>query len=1143
MITIRHVQFDFQMENQSFAQTLYGRWDDFCRASFEKVLDDVLSRYDQDETCIRLETLDLDLGTLSEEDFYDQFPRRLARRLDEIFSAYLADKEAHPAGIQVFPIKKTYLERFSFYLLHGYLSWEEERPEGTLTDFLNRIIEEEPRQLLDFLYREGSKLAVRTRLVLQFSDPQLDSLVALTVPSDSRFVQKFVRFLIESHKRMERPDIRANDYRQVVWGVVWAYLLAESKGYYSRKQFVQHTLWQLAARYNLTYLQLLDLLTSGLNEFISVRAVVPELVTLLADIRREEWLRFSEEKIQSERLALQQLIGLLSVPESCRRLLRNQPETVICGWVEKIVPQESSFIIGYARALDQEKERGLLEGKGADDFRFIKWEFIFQVFLVDMRDSFNRTAFVYSVLKQLAAHYNIRVGELLSFLYIGLVCGKAYVDPRLRELMTALFLEAADRGDTFSVRRFPSPLTQTLAHSDLCRRFLHPLSEEKIYKLVDQVIPAESAFIVNYARVLDKGKEQNALAGKAGGEFRIVKWEFIFLLLLRAPLSYFSRKQFVRSVLQQIAAHYNLRVAELIRFFSESLRASDSLFSSEVGGVWMRLFEEMEEESPESLLTLEARKEGQVACLDAFLTGSREVDPAVPLEEFVRDMAGREPSLLTEAICRLRRVSVSVFAASPSAHPASERIWAFLLQFVIRQFGLNFPRQYLLVKSLEAVEAGGLPGHAETLRWLLYFCINRQAEDFQRVLESWLETRVAPAALTAGEAGEKTGIGSRPAIPAKTPSNPNPNPNPEPEPPTGVNRKNRPGFFVPDVPDAPGPGKTEPQSGGRRLPENERGGQPAAQTATPPMPMETGTLPPAPVSSPLASDSFPPLSYRWLQQHAPAVSRTVIEELLLLGKHAGVEIDASAWLSFLVSLTAKPYAYYSAQGLLETAWEKLHRIVSPEEMEKLLGMIGAHPERWPGLAGVLLASDREKASGRPDRPGRSEEAIPEHVYIRNAGLVLFAPYFPRLFSVLHLLDAAGQLTEAGNQVKAIFCMQYLATAEKEIPEYELFLNKLLSGYPADESFSPFFDFEESEKQILLSLLNSVKHNWNQMKNTSIEGFRNSFLLREGVLEEKEDRWVLTVESRAYDLLLDTLPWSYSPVKFSWMSKPVYVKWR
>ena len=42
---------------------------------------------------------------------------------------------------------------------------------------------------------------------------------------------------------------------------------------------------------------------------------------------------------------------------------------------------------------------------------------------------------------------------------------------------------------------------------------------------------------------------------------------------------------------------------------------------------------------------------------------------------------------------------------------------------------------------------------------------------------------------------------------------------------------------------------------------------------------------------------------------------------------------------------------------------------------------------------------------------------------------------------------------------------------------------------------------------------------------------------------KGDAWHLLVEPRAFDMLLDQLPWSFSMIKHPWMDRVVYVDWR
>ena len=68
-------------------------------------------------------------------------------------------------------------------------------------------------------------------------------------------------------------------------------------------------------------------------------------------------------------------------------------------------------------------------------------------------------------------------------------------------------------------------------------------------------------------------------------------------------------------------------------------------------------------------------------------------------------------------------------------------------------------------------------------------------------------------------------------------------------------------------------------------------------------------------------------------------------------------------------------------------------------------------------------------------------------------------------------------------------------------------------------------------------------NWKSVGQTSVAGFRESFLQRRGRLTRKDDAWQLKVEQRAFDMLLDSIPWGFAAIKHPWMERVVYVKWR
>src|SRR5690606_2792327 len=66
-------------------------------------------------------------------------------------------------------------------------------------------------------------------------------------------------------------------------------------------------------------------------------------------------------------------------------------------------------------------------------------------------------------------------------------------------------------------------------------------------------------------------------------------------------------------------------------------------------------------------------------------------------------------------------------------------------------------------------------------------------------------------------------------------------------------------------------------------------------------------------------------------------------------------------------------------------------------------------------------------------------------FIYNAGLILLAPFLPRLFNRLELTEK-GKFKDREAKVKALFLMQYAVFGTTDFPEHELQLNKLLVGF-------------------------------------------------------------------------------------------------
>ena len=172
------------------------------------------------------------------------------------------------------------------------------------------------------------------------------------------------------------------------------------------------------------------------------------------------------------------------------------------------------------------------------------------------------------------------------------------------------------------------------------------------------------------------------------------------------------------------------------------------------------------------------------------------------------------------------------------------------------------------------------------------------------------------------------------------------------------------------------------------------------------------------------------------------------------------------------------------------------------------------------------------------------EQEPEIIWVGNAGLCLLAPWFVRLFAMLGYLDEERKaFKDTASKVRAVFLLQYLSCGqERDWREPELAFSRLLTALPGNVPLPKRLALSKEERQTADGMVTGVKANWPKMDGTSVEGFRRSFLLRGGTLEQEEGRWLLTVEEKAYDILLETIPWGFRQVRLPWLKKYVQVKW-
>ncbi|HET6991708.1 MAG TPA: contractile injection system tape measure protein, partial [Bacteroidia bacterium] len=163
------------------------------------------------------------------------------------------------------------------------------------------------------------------------------------------------------------------------------------------------------------------------------------------------------------------------------------------------------------------------------------------------------------------------------------------------------------------------------------------------------------------------------------------------------------------------------------------------------------------------------------------------------------------------------------------------------------------------------------------------------------------------------------------------------------------------------------------------------------------------------------------------------------------------------------------------------------------------------------------------------------------IAVKNAGIVLLNNYIMRLFERLEIIQNRKFVNKEA-QLDAVHYLQYIITGLCHTEESFLPLNKVMCGLSLSQPVQSGLAISDEHKKIIKGLVQAAISHWPNIGDTSIDGFRGNWLVRDGLLVEQEDKWELTVDKRPYDILIYKSPFSFSIIKYQWMDKPLHVNW-
>jgi hypothetical protein len=205
-------------------------------------------------------------------------------------------------------------------------------------------------------------------------------------------------------------------------------------------------------------------------------------------------------------------------------------------------------------------------------------------------------------------------------------------------------------------------------------------------------------------------------------------------------------------------------------------------------------------------------------------------------------------------------------------------------------------------------------------------------------------------------------------------------------------------------------------------------------------------------------------------------------------------------------------------------------------------------EQLPAIERSLLqAVDRAALTGRsqpapaatPERPHPTH--LPDRLHVADAGCVIAWPFLERLFTRLELVERKTFVSPSA-ACRGVALLHQLASEDPDPPEFELPLTKLLCGLAPDAPFELDRPLERSELDESERMLEALIAHATILRDMSVDGLRANFLRRDGFLATRDGGWLLQVERRSHDVVLDRFPWTWTWVRLPWMTTPLRVEW-
>ena len=1217
--------------DKKLAQDVFKEISQLSKTTLGDLTNSLLDKTANADTYIRIDQLELDIGTLNYPIDNIEFAKRYEEELEKALTNYLIKHKgsqtlsSNEESTQNFIA--SYAQLLTHFLVKGVLPWWASgdtltKPDKTFFALLNQ----NPQQLKELLIKNGKQENVRQRLVKQFTETIITEIIHCIEPTEANFIILYHQNISEVQRKQQIIQTQEATFKQALWYFILTYLFVDMGGNFERKMLVKSTLTQMAAHFNISYHKLLYLLTEILESHTDLLQTTYSLPTLIQELKQEtdvsltlndkivlgnfietkiienpykaleyylffgslpaEYIQYSperisillEEQIKKHPHQFKNLIDTKRKSiEFINRLMSVASQTAVLGIIEIAEPSQSDFIINYYHTtVSLQRKKSIIKTEESE-FKKSILQFILSFLFIEHGALFNTKIFVESNVRQLAQHYNTNYKTLLVLLTQSI--GEEFATISKNSSLFFIFTEILK--DELNKETIPTSslnATHTLNSDNkitvteikdslivkdviifwLINGYMPWWSSELnqisplqlLQKLVD-TDPVDALYVLKIALQYGIGNNVSLNSVSAPlikilqnipnaqlplellNELQELSTEInhpiskdvIQNYILQAIFKTYHLKQFnyfdpqlFYTILQQhinkatgisetlisehintILKHYNKQVFKNSQTTNDNLQYDNNSSSPLKSPFEKNKISKNEFEFNESLYLNEfSFLNDSNSTLDISLTNMVNKAYDILAYYLIHQQLPSYIKLNNEfTISQLiHRLVIIVFEQD---HNLLRNLWQQTNNSIAAKMSLhqsfsianqqqshnvaNLLKDYEEKDTLHYLkQVSLLPHSSESITELIYYISQQSDAITQKSMHKQF-------LLLANASKHYASIYK--------------------------------GKVFTDLINT------------------------LSNTTLTTLINHYNYLLSLAINDSFERESlllyFREFSFNWVAQSNPANSNEFFSQFLVfLNQRKNWDIkrlyqQITKLPDILINLNDLKLKAITLNMQQDAEIYITHKNYQQNTIDMVKKALLKHPE--------YMAAQKENNESPNKLKSEEETKINEgeKIYITNAGLVLLHPFISTLFTRVGLLENGVFINDEA-KFRAPHLLQYLVNFSEENPEQELILNKVLCGIEPDEVLEFKITLTELEKQTANELLYVVTQQWEKLKNTSIDGLQTTFLQRDGALSFSSEGWTLIVEKKAFDVLLQTLPWGLSFIKNSWMNQAIFVEW-